>query len=159
MTQSSNATAKPRHPPTDWLDGTSTEQDGVVDQSSFERRLRLEAELARQQVTEIAAARQRHDLCGMCAIAAAVLHARLVKHGLHAWFVVWHGDGHGHCYVECGDYLIDITASQFGRNEIEIVRKDAKPDEVYWQGQIPFGHLHQLRAHLTCQGWTEDQPP
>lgn len=65
------------------------------------------------------------DLNGMCAIASAKLFEMLDREiGLNPSIVVWHDSKSNgvHCFVICNQYLVDITATQFGNfSNVEIV--------------------------------------
>ena len=54
------------------------------------------------------------DLCGACAIASYTLWKLLLQTGYKARFVcASHGGAGCHCWVELGDNVIDVTATQF----------------------------------------------
>lgn len=57
----------------------------------------------------------------MCAIASYALYMELQKKGIDTQFIegTWHEDstdrwGYNHCWIEWHQYIIDITATQFG---------------------------------------------
>jgi len=53
------------------------------------------------------------DLTGACAIASYVLYRVLRKLNVSAKFAL----GDNHCWVQCSDWVIDLTATQFGYKE------------------------------------------
>lgn len=69
------------------------------------------------------------DLGGMCAVASAALHFRLLQNGYKSR-IVWTSANRRctHCFVEVNKKIVDITASQFGLRRIEIRPKN---DEYY----------------------------
>jgi len=98
------------------------------------------------------------DLEGLCAIASCIIHKLLERKGIDSKMVYgqYHTNedctGFGHCWVECGDQVIDVTATQFDLLPKVIVRRiDCKrwrwekiiedPDTFNWRGwdceQVP----------------------
>ena len=67
---------------------------------------------------------KRASLEGMCALASACLQLYLKRKGITSHLV----KSETHCWIECGDYFIDLTSSQFyvysEKNPFFIVRKE-----------------------------------
>jgi len=70
------------------------------------------------------------DLMGACAVASTALHRVLRNRGHNSILVVGREEpigerGRAHCWVELGEYIIDITATQFQiKHPVYIVKKD-----------------------------------
>jgi hypothetical protein len=104
------------------------------------------------------------DLCGMCAIAAAELFTRLTKAGVSARISA----NHEHCFVEVldaagrGGLIVDVTATQFGRDKILITRRSElgigmRNDSFYWKAREKFYSVEDLREWQAEVGWPENQ--
>ena len=118
------------------------------------------AQAARRRAERLAKARDSDgDLCGLCGIASAYLASLLRARGLEAEVVVWSSSCEGHCYVECGGYLVDVTSTQFGRQKVELHPLAGKPKEPYWQGRRRFATTQALRTYLRRAGWPDEQIP
>lgn len=74
------------------------------------------------------------DLCGMCAIASAALKEALSRAGFDSKIIHGYNGCLGHCWVEIGDTIYDITATQFGGDAVTIVSTD---DEFYQEYKEP----------------------
>ena len=70
-------------------------------------------------------------LGGWCAHSSIILSHNLREAGLNASLV----SGYGHWFVKCDDFLVDITASQFGQGSI-CVRDFNKVQEIVSSNKI-----------------------
>jgi hypothetical protein len=57
----------------------------------------------------------RDNLCGMCAIASSMIFNECKRQGIRAKFVYADKKYEGHCWIEVQGYIIDVTATQFGK--------------------------------------------
>lgn len=104
-----------------------------------------------------------NDLCGMCAIAAAELFKRLTEAGISARISA----NHDHCFVEAldasgrGGLIVDVTATQFGRDKIMIIHRaalgDRMDDSYFWNAHFKFRSIEELHNWLADTGWPEEQ--
>ena len=107
------------------------------------------------------------DLCGMCGVATAKLsHELLKKHIKHKLILVDGSESTGveHCFIYLDNYIIDVTATQFGKDEkVCIVHKDdVKRNDWFWQLRsskkrkvIEFTKPTDLVALQYQVGWDE----
>lgn len=104
------------------------------------------------------------DLCGMCACLSAMLFRSLKRKKMPARLAMYdegtRGD-HGHVYVLCAGYIVDVTATQYGKNmravEIVLDDVDARNRLPYWDYNYTFD---SVRALVKCQRllrWPDDQ--
>jgi len=101
------------------------------------------------------------DLQGWCAISAAELHKRLISEGIDADIHMWQSEwGECHCFCVVDDYVVDVTATQFGqfRNQ-ELVIMHYKEAEVFemYNSTMSFGCGKDLRRFQKKQGWPSYQ--
>lgn len=84
------------------------------------------------------------DLRGMCAVASAELFRRLEENQIGAVFAC----NPDHCFVVCKDYyLLDITASQFGQDDVVVIEDYESIDAVnypYWQVSDSYNSIPEL---------------
>lgn len=94
------------------------------------------------------------NLGGLCAIASRQLHAELVLAGYEARIAY----RQEHCFVLVEDYLVDVTASQFGGPRI-VVRQIKRLDPVpwYWQHQRTYKTNRGFNARLKKDRWPRMQ--
>lgn len=97
----------------------------------------------------------------MCAIAAAELFERLIEAGVPARISA----NHDHCFVEVldaagrGGLIVDVTATQFGREPVLITRR-AKlhgTDRGFWTALEKFDSVHALQAWQEEKFWPLEQ--
>lgn len=69
------------------------------------------------------------DLCGMCAIASAYLLTQLQRAGYPA--VAYEGEDH--FFVMCDNYVIDITATQFGGDPVVVRSRNSIRNQSEYQ--------------------------
>jgi hypothetical protein len=111
------------------------------------------------EVLQEKAKRWSGDLCGMCAIASLELAHRLSRHGYDPVLAIteWH------CFVLVHDceWVVDITATQFGDDEV-VIRPWRDSNGWHWNYQKPslvrdLSHASICRAF---EKWNEgDQHP
>lgn len=112
---------------------------------------------------------RRAGLPGMCAVASYELAIRLRAAG-YTQVVIVFADVHfgSHCYVEMGEWIIDVTATQFGRHfkPVEVFRKDSS-GQKYAQEPWWFSSGVRRKRYKTLDGfyrnvtvdWHESQRP
>ena len=96
------------------------------------------------------------DLCGMCAIAAAKLFTELKKEGFDARIVT---NDH-HCFVQIRDWIIDVTATQFGQPPVLFIRRqlmNRSMDKTWWRANKSFRSARDLRDYQIKVGWPQEQ--
>ena len=101
------------------------------------------------------------DLCGACAIASYLLVKNLKKAGYKSSFVTGEYEDFGnHCWTEYSNYIIDITASQFGLAPVYVthvsnwrysevaIGATALQEVRFWGPQAPQTHrrVKELKA-------------
>jgi hypothetical protein len=96
------------------------------------------------------------DLCGMCAIASAKLWRSLAGGGIYG--VIAHSRIE-HFFMVLDDYVIDITATQFGVvNPVTILPKSyAKAS--YWRINKVLTNDRRMRQYQTRRQWCPDEIP
>lgn len=94
-----------------------------------------------------------HDLEGMCAIASASLFNALKKHKFNPKFVLGTYKLLDHCWVELNDSIVDITASQFGLDNITIIKK---PSMEYLANHVSTTNKQILQS---LRSWPIEQKP
>ena len=96
------------------------------------------------------------DLTGMCAIASGELWRRLHIQGQKATICMYDDFGDSHVFVLYNGYLIDLTATQFGKYPKVIVRKTTNR-EYFWRVDYRFPTVFCLRRKQKKQGWPTEQ--
>jgi hypothetical protein len=97
-----------------------------------------------------------YNLGCMCAIASAHLFTELQEAGIEATISY----NTRHCFVRCGEYLVDITATQFAHNnhkDVEIVKYKNRTKHLYWTTQRKYTSIDKLRMTQQRVGWPENQ--
>jgi len=109
-------------------------------------------------------------MSGFCALAAIELFRRLYNAGFDPRLVlstdtgqpyIYARDGcidygEGHCYVLCDGYVIDITATQFGKKKIEIRGQRNIRNEWFWNPVLTFKTISGFRRRLLADCWGEE---
>src|ERR1017187_1124461 len=101
------------------------------------------------------------DLEGWCAIASCELYKRLKADGItaviHMWVSEW---GECHCFCVVEDYVVDITATQFGkfrdRDVVIMPILEAMEYEMY-RGTEVFKCGKDLRRYQKRNRWPSQQ--
>ncbi len=87
------------------------------------------------------------DLRGMCAVASAELFRRLEENQIGAVFAC----NPDHCFIVCKDYyLLDVTASQFGEDDVVLIQDYESIDPVnypYWQVSDCYNSISELLTY------------
>lgn len=101
------------------------------------------------------------ELCGMCARASAQLWRRLRRAGIKA--MLGYAERHRnrspcHVFVLCDGLVVDVTATQFGRDQIVIRRAGAAKQEAwFWRARHTFSDPIALNDHQVALGWPPEQ--
>ncbi len=98
------------------------------------------AHRVRQEMVEYAHLNSMdYDLCGLCAVAAGILHNVLKKSNIKSIINLVDYEYEGcHCFLTLDENdILDITATQFNRGDmkfspVEYVTKDSKRFRKYW---------------------------
>jgi|SRR5689334_11094793 len=92
------------------------------------------------------------DLEGMCGIAAVALMRALERHGMQARI----GLSNCHAYVIYKGYVLDVTATQFGKAPVVCRRqRDIYIEEDWWTTRREFKSYEDFIA--SQQDWAEGQ--
>lgn len=108
------------------------------------------------------------DLFGCCAIASGRLHKRLIEEGYNPIIVqTSHPKDNdcSHCYVVVGEYVVDITATQFGENESVCLFKFGKHKKKeqkklwYWYSEFVefYPNTNILKKEQKRNNWPVEQ--
>lgn len=108
------------------------------------------------------------DLGGCCAIASGILFEHLRKDfkGIKIVMSEEHGGGGcSHCFLVYKNYIIDVTATQFGHIETILIFKDDKKkfddsewDYWYWYGRRKYFHdVKSLKKYQKRYNWPAEQ--
>lgn len=119
-------------------------------------------ECAAQTLSEITQSKgytRDPSLVGWCAKASLLLFKTLQRCGFTPKLKVWQSGELGHCYVECDNYIIDVTASQFGGQEVEIVPLGHGAKRQYWKARKTFLDPTMFIAYLHTHRWHADSIP
>lgn len=100
------------------------------------------------------------DLCGLCARAAATVHNLLKMFGLNPKLCI----GGGHVFSAISDYVIDVTATQFGGPSIFISHLNDLEGYAFLNRsayKILFSseNIESVIAELAAKGWSPSQRP
>lgn len=99
------------------------------------------------------------DLKGMCAIASVELFKRLKNENFNPQLkVAIHGIG-SHVFVVIDNFIIDITATQFGHSK-KVVIKNKKEFTIinwYWRSNKTFKTHKNLIKFQQKTGWSKNQ--
>ena len=102
------------------------------------------------------------DLGGCCAIASGIMFNRL-KNEFPSIKIVMSEDNNNfcHCFLLYKKYIIDITATQFGAQDICIFKDEKKDDSSelwFWYGKRTyFNDVKKLKKHQNKNGWPSEQ--
>ncbi len=99
-----------------------------------------------------------YDLCGLCAISSVELFIALRKAGFRIQVV----KADGHAYVTWKNYIIDITATQFGqKNRVCIIpiqyARQKEKNYWWWKKGRASGNLTEIRRIF--RSWQGQQNP
>ena len=99
-------------------------------------------------------------LNGFCAIASGELHKRLKKANISSEIHMAMGDLGCHVFVMVGDYIVDVTATQFEEFKFEpVLIKHSKELDDMWAftSDKKFDSAAALRKHQMATGWPRSQ--
>lgn len=102
---------------------------------------------------------QNDNLGGFCAIGAVRLFQNLRKEGVNAKLAVTHSTWGGHCYVLVDNYIVDVTATQFGQEPVLIVStkeayKRSTPFLPHpWSKRKVYDSVSEFHSLLKRTGW------
>ena len=102
---------------------------------------------------------ERGDLSGWCAIASMKISRKLKKAGIpHKLHIAVENYCERHVFVTVNDYLIDVTATQFGIRKSVVVRQFSKAQEYeFWRSKHSFDDINSLKNHMIKTGWPTAQ--
>lgn len=94
----------------------------------------------------------KKNLRGWCGVASVILAKELKEVGINA--TVWEGEYSGmpHTWIIVNNYIVDITATQFGLEEVYITKAYNKGCK-YW----PIDKLEP--TYEAFEGWFENERP
>lgn len=92
------------------------------------------------------------NLTGLCAIASAKLFTELVTEGYHPALCLHSSYETAHCFVLLDDYIIDITATQFGDDTISILH-EKEAIAAYYSDYLLFHSVKSFRSYQLKNGW------
>lgn len=108
------------------------------------------------------------SLAGLCAIASVRIHKSLKQKGVKSKIVVADFyNGGSHCFVQVGEEILDVTATQFGLPAILKQKKETyirtllnnPVVELKIKETLEFEDVSSLTKHLHKSGWPSEQIP
>lgn len=103
-------------------------------------------------------------LVGFCAKGSARLHANLGEAGFSAQIGLYDDKlyedsdvGGSHAFVMIQEHVVDITATQFGLQPVEIVPFGHKAVQPFWHANFVFDRLEDFLQHI--HNWPHYQRP
>lgn len=120
--------------------------------------INLIAEATRKWAEKLQRKEQRwdDDLECMCGIASFELFKRLKKAGLSPVFVV--NESQEHAFVICNKLIIDVTATQFGYDKIEIMDVDYVHDSTIWSVGEMTDNIQDIIVSMILWPWDQRHP-
>lgn len=98
------------------------------------------------------------DLCGLCAIASAALFKELKREKYNPILCYSNYCGLGHVYVKVGAYIIDITATQFGKGKVVIfMTKRGQKLPWHWTIDATYKSVRALVRRQKIDDWPTSQ--
>jgi hypothetical protein len=92
------------------------------------------------------------NLAGMCGIASTRLCAVLQKNGFNA--VICYS--YYHAFVQVEDYIVDVTATQFGHAEKVLIKESKKAKGFYyWEPRVVCKTPDEFVAYQQKTYWRE----
>lgn len=104
--------------------------------------------------------KEKLDLTGWCAIASAHLLRELKTAGIEAEIHLFESNKYSHAYVVVGDYVVDVTATQFKpfkRTPVVILHHKEAEQYEFYNGDQVFYYPSDLREYQLRNGWPKDQ--
>lgn len=131
------------------------------------RKLRGIAQRARQRAETFA---EHHGFCSesldmACAHGSRILFEELKAAGYSPRFGIHHGDVEGHVFIECEDFIIDITATQYRDpsgytfDKVVIWSTGYGDRENFWEATHYANTLDELVKILASNDWCQTQIP
>jgi hypothetical protein len=96
------------------------------------------------------------NLCGLCAVAAGHLHRALQREGYKSRIAM----NNGHCFILLEDYVVDVTATQFGEAKVFIKKLTTVLQSFngsHWLVCATFDTRRQARKAQIYDGWPAEQ--
>lgn len=97
------------------------------------------------------------DLTGLCAISSMRLYTNLRRARLHHHADIKLGYNRQHCFVLVDDWVVDVTATQFGRKSYKPVTIEPHTNVFPWKVVRKFDSAAELRKFLYAHKWPEYQ--
>ena len=98
------------------------------------------------------------DLCGLCAIASGELHSRLKRKGIDSTLHLFEGEWWGHCFVEVGEYVVDVTVTQFDvKDKVAIEPITMARKHPFWNSHKAFNTVKNLKKYQRQTRWPSEQ--
>lgn len=100
------------------------------------------------------------DLTGMCAIASRRILTELIKVGLNAEIAVSEDENdHSrmHAFVIYDGHILDVTASQFGKKKICVMKATEKNLQDWWKPKDKFFSGSGLIKYQHSIDWCTDE--
>lgn len=101
-----------------------------------------------------------NNLSGWCAICSFKIFEVLKSQKLDPEFCIVNKDYGSHCFVICKDYLIDVTATQFGvKQEVFIKKLNQVKKRWFWDLEDITRYKNKKDIMLELNKWPSDQDP
>jgi hypothetical protein len=101
------------------------------------------------------------QLDGMCAIASSYLSRLLTDNQITHKIAIYHGEDWGHCFVISPTHVIDITATQYRKFNLDKITIKAIEDinldnHEFWNITQAFDDCHSLLKFQKKHGWYQE---
>lgn len=102
---------------------------------------------------------ENSDLMGMCAVASCELFNRLQERNISPTLHIAIHDYEAHVFVVAENYIIDVTATQFGVTDKIVVRPNQNFTILnwYWRSSRTFNSVAELIQYQQQTHWPNDQ--
>lgn len=99
------------------------------------------------------------ELTGYCARGSAMLWTALVKAGLSPVICLARSQDGDHVFVMCENYIVDVTATQFGERPVCIKRfgRGGLQPPWYWRCFKTFNDPNSLKQCQIEEDWPKDE--
>jgi hypothetical protein len=94
-----------------------------------------------------------YSLAGLCAIATARLYRELKQEGIHGQ--IWSNSYH--CFLTVNNKVVDVTATQFGRERVVITPTEYSDGFAYWKRERASVDGEALYARQVAEDWPMPQ--
>ena len=95
-------------------------------------------------------------LCGLCARGSAILYTLLDKQEIKAEIIRTRAD-YCHCYVRVDNYILDISATQFGKGRYCIWDSRHTFLGEWTKIKTVYNNINQLKTDQIEEGWPKSQ--